>query len=493
VSHRVIERASPRGPRVAYHGGVQRSLRRVVGLAFGVSVIVGGTIGTGVLRLPQTIAAVGDGATYLAVWLAGGVYALVCAPSFAELGAMSERSGGLYVFVRRALGDRAGFVVGLSDWVSFAGTIASLALFVAELVARLGGVGAGAEIAIAVALVLGFAALQLLGLRAGSWTQIASSAIKAAVLVALAVAAAFHAPASAAGASPPAAPHGWGAVIAFAVAMKAIVFVYDGYYHVAYFAGELRDPGRDVPRAIFATLLSIIAIYLVLNLAYLHVLGIGTIAAEPFTGGAFAGALFGDAGDRVITAVMLVTALSTLSENFLAGPRILHAMSVDGLIPARAAAVSAGGTPTITVLVTAAGALAFVLSGTYERALAIVFFYVLANYALTFASVFALRRREPAAPRPYRAWGYPVTTALGLAVALALLAAAIVDDPLTAAIATGIFTVGLLARSIVLGSSRSRSTARGLAARSEDGRQQGNGKGSEPELSTDNEDEEGAR
>src|SRR5262249_56797533 len=141
----------------------------------------------------------------------------------------------------------------------------------------------------AVARVVGFVALLVGGIGAGSWPQIASSAVKAIVLVALAVAAAVHAPAPHA----PLAvrPHGLAAVIAFAVAMKAIVFVYDGYYHVAYFAGELRDPGRDVPRAIFGTLLSIIAIYLVLNVAYLHVLGLGTIAAEPFTGGAFAAAL----------------------------------------------------------------------------------------------------------------------------------------------------------------------------------------------------------
>jgi APA family basic amino acid/polyamine antiporter len=411
------------------------ALSRVAGVVFGVAVIVGGTIGTGILRLPQTIAeAVPDAPLYLAMWIAGGAYALVCAPSFAELGAMSTRSGGMYVFVHRALGPRAGFLVGVSDWVSFVGTIASLALFTGELVAALWPAAAGAEQGVAVALVLAFTGLGYLGLRAGSGAQIASSALKAAVLVALVVAAfATGAPEPRAGAG----VSGWAAVAGTAVAMNAIVFAYDGYYHAAYFAGELRDPGRDVPRAIFVTLGAIIAIYVALNVAYLHVLGVGGIAAEKFTGGAFAGALFGAAGDRVITVVMLVTVLSTVSENFLAAPRILHAMSVDGLLPPGAARV-ARGTPTVTLAITTGGSLAFVASGTFERALAIVFVCVLANYALAFASVFVLRRREPDAPRPYRAWGYPITTGAGLAIAIALLVAAIVADPISAAIAAAV-------------------------------------------------------
>ena len=403
---------------------MERALSRVVGVAFGVAVIVGGTIGTGILRLPQSIAAaVGDARLYLAVWIAGGAYALVCAPAFAELGAMSTRSGGLYVFVARGLGRGAGAFVGASDWVSFAGTIASLALFIGELVASLWPALAGREEAVAIGVVVAFTALGWLGIRVGSAAQIASSAVKAAALVALAAVAVF---APGATAREIAGPSGWGALLGFAVAMKAIVFVYDGYHHAGYFAGELRDPGRDVPRAIFATLAIIIAIYVGLNLAYLHVLGLSGIAAEKFTGGAFAAALFGAAGDRVISAVMLVTVIATVSENFLAAPRILHAMSSDGLLPAAAARV-ARGAPTVALALTGAGSLAFVLSGTYERALAIVFLCTIANYALAFVSVFALRAREPAAPRPYRAWGHPVTTGVALAIALALLVAAIVD------------------------------------------------------------------
>src|SRR5262245_52863528 len=216
----------------------------------------------------------------MGAWVGGGVYALVCAPSFAELGAMETRSGGLYVFVRRALGDGAGFVVGVSDWVGFVGTIASLALFIGELCASLWPAARGAEQGVAVAVVVAFTGLQLAGIRAGSWAQIASSAVKAIALVGLA-AAAWLAPGAAARPAT-AGVGGWAALLAFAVAMKAIVFVYDGYYHVAYFAGELRDPGRDVPRAIFGTLAVIIAIYVGLNLAYLHVLGVGGVAAEKF-------------------------------------------------------------------------------------------------------------------------------------------------------------------------------------------------------------------
>jgi APA family basic amino acid/polyamine antiporter len=420
---------------------VNRSLLRILGAGFGVSVVIGGTIGSGILRLPQAIAtAVPDATLYLAVWIAGGAYALVCAPSFAELGAMSRRSGGLYVFTQRALGNTVGFLVGISDWIGFVGTIASLALFAAELIARsLPGL-AGSELPVAIAMVIGFAAFQLLGIHAGSHAQIAMSAAKTFALVGLAIACLgepAHAPAPATD---------FDAVLGFALAMKAVIFVYDGYYHAAYFAGELRDPGRDVPRTIVATLVTIIAIYVVLNLAYLHVLGIDGIAREPFAGGAFAQALFGDAGDRVITVIMLVTALGTMAENFLAAPRILHAMAIDGLLPGATSRVSLAGTPTTGLALTTAGALGFALSGTYERALAVVFFYVIANYALAFISVFALRRREPDAERPYRAWGYPYTTAGALAIALVLLVATIADDPFTAAVAAGLSAVAVAIR-----------------------------------------------
>jgi APA family basic amino acid/polyamine antiporter len=138
-----------------------------------------------------------------------------------------------------------------------------------------------------------------------------------------------------------------------------------------------------------------------------------------------------------------------MSENFLAAPRILHAMASDGLLPGRAAEVSRLGTPTVALLLTSLGSLAFVLSGTYERALATVFFYVLVNYSLSLASVFALRRREPAAERPYRAWGHPYTTGSALVISVALFAAAVIDDPETAAIAAAISVACVLLRAVV--------------------------------------------
>jgi APA family basic amino acid/polyamine antiporter len=325
------------------------------------------------------------------------------------------------VFVQRALGDRVGLFVGVSDWLSFVGTIAALALFGGELLARLVPAAAGYELPVAIGLVVGFTALQLLGIHAGSWVQIATSSIKACALVALAIAAvAYHTPDTVK-------PVSAVGVLGFAIAMKEIIYVYDGFHHVGYFSGELRDPGRDVPRTMFSTLFLIIAIYVGLNLAYLHVLGVVGIASESFTGGAFAAKLFGDAGDRIITLVMVVTVLSSLSENFLAAPRILHAMASDRLLPAAIARVSAAGTPTGSLALTTVGSLGFALTGTYERALAIVFLAVLVNYALSFASVFALRRREPDAERPYRAWGYPYTTGFAFVVVVALFVAAVVD------------------------------------------------------------------
>ena len=171
-----------------------------------------------------------------------------------------------------------------------------------------------------------------------------------------------------------------------------------------------------------------IAIYVVVNLAYIHVLPMSKLAGEPLAAGAVARAIFGTYGDTTIRVLAILSLLSTINAYTLTAPRILYAMSCDELFHHRASRVNKGGTPTITLLFSTVAATLFILSGTFNTVLAALAFFFVANYSMGYISVIVLRRREPELPRPYRAWGYPWTTLIVLLGSIAFLIGAVITD-----------------------------------------------------------------
>jgi APA family basic amino acid/polyamine antiporter len=328
----------------------------------------------------------------------------------------------MYVYARRALGRYAGFVVGWNDWIATCGSCAAVAVVIAEYL----GAAGGRRMMVAAALALGFALLQWRGVRAAGRAQEVTSLAKALLLLALA-AACFILPAPPAPAAAPAAAGVLGAA-AMVAALQAVIYTYDGWTGVVYFGGEVRDPGREIPRAMFGGVLAVTALYLLLNLAFLRVLPLHSLAGEALAAGAVARALFGALGDPVIRAVVVVGLLSSVHAFLLMAPRVLFAMARDGLVSERAAAVNAGGTPTGALIGSVLVVVLFIASGTFDDIIAVLAFFFVANYVVAFAAVFALRRREPDAERPYRAWGYPWTTGLALTGSLAFLIAAALGD-----------------------------------------------------------------
>jgi len=404
------------------------TLLRVLGVGFGLAVTIGGTIGMGILRTPGEVATQLPTPTlFIGIWIVGGVYALLGALSVAELGAMIPRSGGWYVFVHRAMGNYPGFVVGWSDWLSTCGTLAVIAMVVGEyttvLVPRL----AGRDKAIALAVVLFFALLQWRGIRWGSFTQNVTSSLKAIIFAAIAIAA-FVFSGTAAAEAPLARPSGFALFGAVIIALQSVLYTYDGWYGVIYFGEEIRDPKRDVVRSMFGGVLAVTAIYLVVNLAYIHVLPMSELAGEKFAAGAVAQKIFGPYGDTTIRALAILSLLSTINAYTLTSPRILYAMSCDELFARRAARVNKGGTPTVTLVISTVTAVLFIISGTFNAVLAALAFFFVANYAMGYISVFVLRQLEPNLPRPYRTWGYPWTTGLVLLGSIVFLAGAVISD-----------------------------------------------------------------
>jgi APA family basic amino acid/polyamine antiporter len=409
-------------------------LLRVLGVVFGMAVTVGITVGMGILRTPGEVAAqLPNVWLFMGAWLAGGLYALFGAVSVAELGTMLPRSGGFYVFVRRALGEYPGFVVGWSDWLSTCGTAAAVALVMGEYAGTLAPPLSGRSREVAAAVTIGFALLQWRGVRWGGRSQELTSLLKALAFVALIAACfALGGRGEVGDAAPPAAPpmpEGVGLLTALVLAFQGVVYTYDGWYSTVYFGEEVRDAGRSVPRAMIGSVLLVVAVYLLFNAALLSVLPLGRLAGERLAAGAAAEAVFGPVGATVIGVVAVLSLLASVNGNMLAAPRVVYAMSRDRLFWRGASRVNAGGTPTVSLALSTAAALLLIFyGGTFARLLASLAFFFVTDLALVFLSVFVLRRREPGAARPYRAWGYPVTTALALGCSIAFLAGAVWGD-----------------------------------------------------------------
>jgi APA family basic amino acid/polyamine antiporter len=406
----------------------QRHLLRVLGVGFGLAVIIGNTIGAGIFRTPGTIAeqlpAVGP---FLLVWLAGGLYALLGAISLAELGTMLPRSGGQYVFSRYALGEYAGFIVGWSDWISSCGSTAAVSLLIGTFAGALFPALAGQSKTVAVAVAMIFAFLQWRGIVWGSNIQNLTSLLKALAFVALIVAAFWL---GGNGALTTTQSHATPITLAAVIiSLQAAIYTYDGWSGVIYFSEEVKESSRNIPRALFSGVLTITTIYLLVNIALLYVLPMTQMVGKEFAAGEAANVIFGVHGDTVFRCLTIVSMLSAVNALHLMATRVVFAMSRDGLFWTRASVVNEGGTPTIALALSLFVALMFIIFGEkFETVITVLAFFFVVDYILSFVSLFVLRWREPEMPRPYRAWGYPITPALALIGSALFLAGAIRAD-----------------------------------------------------------------
>lgn len=418
-------------------------LLAVLGVGFGLAVTIGNAVGAGILRTPGVVAGhLQSFWLFMGVWVAGALYAALGANALAELGTMIPRSGGQYVFVRRGLGDYPAFVVGWSDWISTCGTTAAVAIVVGEFLL---GVfpSARAHEAIALAAVAVFTVIQWLGVRAGGAVQNGTSLIKALALLAF-IGCCFWLGARLPWQSTVATvERDASLLIAFVLALQSVIYTYDGWSAVIYFSEEVRNHGRSIPRAMFSGLATITVIYLLMNLAFLKVLSLPSIAGRPFVAGVVAERLFGPGGENILRVLVVLILLSAVSSNVLMAPRVLYAMAKDRLFWRGAGEVNAGGTPDVALLFSSLLAVGFIVTGTFEDVVGALAFFFVANYTLSFTTLFVLRKREPDAPRPYRAWGHPWTTGFALFASIAFLAGAVASD-----LKTSLASLGLLLLSV---------------------------------------------
>ena len=422
-------------------------LRRILGISFGLAVIIGSTLGIGILRTPGLVAAqLFDRSTILTVWIVGGLYTLLGSVCLTELGTMLPQAGGYYVYTRRAFGDTVGFGVGWTDWLTYCAVLGYVSIGMSEFVALLAPSLAGAVTPIAVALLLAFVGLQWMGVRVSSRFQEIATALKFVAFLAL-VAGCFawspaHAAAAGASAALPSAP----TMIGVVVALQSVVITYGGWQSALYFTEEDRDPAHNLPRSMIGGEIAVIVVYLLVNLALLRVLPMLTLARSTLPAADAAEVILGVRGAQTITLLSLISLPPLLNAIMMIGTRILFAMGRDGLLWSRTATVNAGGTPGVATLVTTAVAIVLIVTGTFQRLVAMASFFLAANYAVCCLALVVLRRREPDLPRPFRAWGYPWSAGIVLAGAAVFLVGVLAGDTANGVAALTLLGVGLAGR-----------------------------------------------
>jgi APA family basic amino acid/polyamine antiporter len=366
----------------------------------------------------------------IAIWVLGGIYAFFGTLSITELATMLPQEGGWYVYSREAFGQYAGFLVGCCDWTMQAAAVAYAAVAFGEF-----SVGLRPELApysklLGVGAVVILTALNWIGLRAGSRIQELTSLIKALAMFAFVIACFVVPPGRGASVSTPlpGIASSGGALLALVIAMQAVIATYDGWYSAIYFLEEDTDPVRNLPRSAIGGVITCIAIFLLVNLALLHVLPMSHLAGSQVPVADASMTIFGPHGKQIILVVAIVTVLSGINCCLLCASRILFALGRDRLLPPGLASVNSGGTPSVSLFMCAVISIALVASGTFETLIAIATFLYVTVYISGFSALFRLRWKQPAMPRPFRTWGYPWTTLGVLLVSIGFLLASVISD-----------------------------------------------------------------
>jgi APA family basic amino acid/polyamine antiporter len=375
---------------------------------FVLAVTVGGVIGLGILRGPGEIAeVVPQPSLYLGLWLLGGMFVLLSTAVTVELLGMTPRSGGFYSLIRRAYGPYPGFVIGWLDWLSYAADLALKAVVIMEFVAILLPETAEWRTALSIIVTTVFAAIQLRGIALGALIQEFASALIGLVVVGLALVLFFvEAPITGATNLMPVnnGLSDWSLVIA------TIIFTYDGWLYASYFSGEIRGGAGATARSCIKGMIIVIALYMLLNVALVKSVGLAALAGSDL---ALAHALeltiSPAAGSLVVIAAILIL-LTHQNLEYMSGPRILQALAVDGFATQRAQKIGKRGNPVFAIVITWLLSVGLIMVGGFEFLLLLSVFLFVPLYLALIVGVLILRKREPGAERPYRAWGHPYST-----------------------------------------------------------------------------------
>ncbi|HSC25922.1 MAG TPA: amino acid permease [Vicinamibacterales bacterium] len=452
-------RVSPAAGRSA---APDQELVRAIGLGSAILFVIGSVIGSGIFLTTGGMAAsIPSASLLLLAWSLGGALAVAGGLTYAEMGAMFPRSGGVYVFLREAYGPLPAFLYGWAALlVVLSGGIAAVAVgfaeylsyFIEPLSSRrilwsaatpLGTMTLSAAQLTAAAVIVLLGAINYVGVRSGNAVNVVMTAAKVGGLAALpvmAIAAARVEPAF----TPLLPPDLARPVASFGVAMIAVLWTYEAWYFITYAAGEIKDPQRNVPRALIGGILALTTIYLVVNLAYLYALSIEEMKGVTRIAERAAATLAGPAGASFVALTVVLSTFGCNVAAILAGSRLLFAMSSDGVfLPAARRVHPTFRTPHVAIVGLTAWSAILALSGTYEQLFTYVMFASILFSVAGGIALFRLRRIMPDHPRPYRTWGYPVVPLIFIGGSVAFVTNTLVERPVESLAGLGLLALGL--------------------------------------------------
>jgi amino acid transporter len=419
------------------------SLPRQLGLWSAVAVVVGSTIGSGIFRTPASVTNRLPGPLPLAiVWVAGGLLALCGALTLAEVAGAFPDTGGIFVFIRKAWGRLPAFLFGWSELTIIrAASLGAIATTFSEYCLRVLGFTAASPhyvayvhylAALAIVVTAGF---NYVGMRTGSLVQNITTVAKYFGLLFIVVLAISLGLPRTGGHFTPAAPPGSFSIAPFGLALVSVLWAYDGWADLTFVSGEVRDPRRNLPRALIIGTAAVVGIYLLANVAYLAVMPVAEIRGSKLVAADVALRLVGPAGVTFVAITVMLSTFGTLNGSILTAPRVFFAMAEDRLFFRKLASVHPRyQSPYVAITLTAALGVVFVLLRTFEQLADTFVTAILPFYALGVASIFMFRRREKASPGdggayapPFRTPGYPVTPVLFVLATLYLLGNAVAD------------------------------------------------------------------
>jgi APA family basic amino acid/polyamine antiporter len=417
-------------------------LVRVLGLGSGVLFVLGSVIGSGIFLTTGMMAAKLPSATLLlAAWALGGVIVLTGGLTYAELGSMFPKSGGVYVYLREAFGPLPAFLYGWAAFFVFwSGGIAAVAVGFAEYMRYFVPHIPAAPLAVAAIVVLG--GINYVGVRSGNAANVVLTIAKVAGLAALPAMAIF-----AAKTTPhwtPAVPAIPSPLAAFGAAMIAVLWTNDAWYCVTWIAGEMKRPERDLPLSLVYGIGLLTLIYVVVNVAYFYALPMSQIAGTTRIAERAATVLVGPAGATFVAVTVVISTFGCDNAAILAGARLLFAMSRDGVFIKSCARIHVRyHTPHIAIISLVVWSAVLAVSGSYEQLFTYVVFASLLLHMLGAVGLFRLRRLRPDALRPYRVWGYPFVPAVFILASAAFVLNTLIASPRESFAGLGLLALGL--------------------------------------------------
>ncbi len=411
-------------------------------------IVISGIIGTGIFINPSLVAnKVHTSFWILAVWIAGGAIALAGAFVFAELSTVMPKVGGQYAFFREAFHPLVAFLHGWSLlFIIQSGATAAVAVAFAQYLTRLLSLSETIITPLAVAILVALALFHALGIKPGAMLINVITFGKTIAIAALVVVAFVLTKKSGISFDPLTSPDlkGFSLLSAFFAGLVPVMFSYGGWQNLNFVAEEVKDPLRNLPRAIMIGVLCVIAVYVSANIAYVHVLSAPALAATKTPAADVAGKLLGTWGSNLITLLIVISSFGFLNLAMLSAPRVYYAMAADGLFFKSIAKISPRfQAPTNAILLQGLLASLFALSNTYDKLVGYAVFADWIFFALAGAALIVFRKKLPDAPRPHKTPLYPLTPILFIVAGLGIVINTFIADTQNAVIGAAIIAVGV--------------------------------------------------